>query len=54
MSAVVEQYSYGFRYRVTKGVQLYASSVVYVGFDEALYALQSRFPGIIVDRVVVL
>jgi hypothetical protein len=58
MSAIVEQLPYGFRYRVTEGAKgcgaLLAASTVYEGIDQALYALQARYPGIVVIRVKVI
>jgi len=54
MSAVVEQLPSGFRYRVTQGNILHAASPLYNGLDACIYALQKRFPGLKVDRVVVL
>jgi hypothetical protein len=54
MSAVVEQLPTGFRYRVTQGASLVASSPIFTGLDTCLYALQKRFPGMQVDRICVL
>jgi len=54
MSAVVEQLPFGFRYRVRLGAEVVAASQVFDGLEDALYALQKRFPGMKVDKIDVL
>jgi hypothetical protein len=44
LTVTIEACDAGFRYRVTKGGRLLGASGLYQGFDEAMYAMQSRFP----------
>ena len=44
LHVIIEQNVNGFRYRVYKRHVLMGASGYYKGFDDALYALQARYP----------
>lgn len=48
---VIEELPHKWRYRVTDGPRLVAGSLMYTEFDQVMYGLHERFPGIYVERV---
>lgn len=51
-NAYIDQYTEGWRYRVMNGPTMIAGSVMFSDFEESILALQRRFPGMRVEKVI--
>lgn len=52
MTGYLDQYNYGWRYRVMEGSRQVAGSIIFADMGEALDCLHQRFPGMVIEKVV--